>query len=77
MKLVINTEYGGISNESASKRFDPDFIKLVQSGRFIGGPYETLEVVNIPDEATDIKIMEYDGKEFVVYVVNGKIYEIS
>lgn len=27
----------------------------------------------VPDDATDWDIMEYDGKEWVVYVQNGKL----
>ena len=31
-------------------------------------------VVEIPKEATDYKILEYDGAESVIYVLNGKIH---
>ena len=33
-----------------------------------------LKVVEIPDEATDWQIHEYDGKENVITVLNGKIW---
>lgn len=33
-----------------------------------------LEVVEIPEEATDWEIDEYDGQESITYVVDGKIY---
>ena len=35
-----------------------------------------LEVVEVPDEATDYRIFDYDGAETVFYVVNGHIFEI-
>ena len=35
---------------------------------------ETIGLVSIPDEATDFKILEYDGRETVVYVVDGRIH---
>lgn len=35
---------------------------------------ERLEIAEIPDEAMDWKLDEYDGLESVTYVVDGKIY---
>lgn len=35
--------------------------------------YSSLRVVEIPDEATDFYINEYDGDEEVIYVLDGKI----
>lgn len=35
---------------------------------------EAYRIVKIPEEATDFRIQEYDGKESVIYVLNGKIY---
>lgn len=37
--------------------------------------YCTLKIVEIPNEATDYMINEYDGWESVIYVLDGKIYE--
>lgn len=81
MKLVINTSYGGITDESAKLRKDPQFIEDVECGRFVGreqdawGKHiETLRVVEIPDEATDALIVNYDGIETVLYTIDGKIY---
>ena len=80
MKVVINTSYGAISSESERRRFDAHFIELVETGRFVGqvnefgGYAETLKVVEIPDCATDYKIVEYDGCEGIFFVVNGKLY---
>ena len=33
-----------------------------------------LEIVEIPDDATDWEFNEYDGFEEVIYVLNGKIH---
>lgn len=33
-----------------------------------------LEIVEIPDDATDWELNEYDGYEEVIYVLDGKIY---
>ena len=79
MKIVINTSYGDITDESAALRTNPHFIEEVESGRFVGrivekwGYAETLRVVEIPDDATDYRIFNYDGCELVVYVRDGMI----
>lgn len=85
MEIVINTSYGGITEESAALRYNPQFIEEVKSGRFVGrvvegafgGYAETLKVVEIPDEATDHIIVNYDGMEGVIFCCNGKIGVIS
>lgn len=80
MKIVINTSYGNISEESAKLRRDPKFIEDVESGRFVGrvderwGMAETLRVVEIPDEITDYMIVQYDGSEMVLYCLDGNIH---
>lgn len=33
-------------------------------------------VIEIPEDATDWEIEEYDGKEWVICIVNGKLVEI-
>lgn len=33
-------------------------------------------VVTIPKEATDWRLMEYDGIETILYVVDGKIHQV-
>ena len=83
MKIVINTSWGTISEESAKLRRDPQFIEDVETGRFVGrinehfGYAETLKVVEIPDYATDFLIVDYDGQESILYVVDGKIHMIE
>jgi len=84
MEVVINTSYGTITSRSASRRYDPQFIEDVKSGRFVGaviegsfgGYAETLKVVNIPDEASDHMIINYDGIESVIYCLDGHLYVI-
>ena len=44
--------------------------------KIVSGLCARLKVVEIPDEATDWKIDEYDGSESLIYVVDGKIQHI-
>jgi len=87
MKLVINKEYGGfdLSDEACEmldcNRYDYDYnrtdeklIAVVEKlGARASTQYSRLVVVEIPDEATDYDIREYDGYESVIYVLDGKI----
>lgn len=86
MKIVINNCYGGISEEHAKLRTDPDFVKKVERGykgnektEFMGHwldvKLEELSVAVIPDEATDYLITDYDGVESLYFVLNGKIVQ--
>ena len=86
MKIVLNKCYGGfgLDEELAEKygidewsvdRSDAKLIELVEKyGEDAGGSHSELEIVEIPDEATDWEIDEYDGFESVIYVVDGKIH---
>lgn len=38
------------------------------------GNFAKLQVVEIPDCATDYQIDEYDGFETIIYVIDGKIH---
>ena len=38
------------------------------------GDFARLQVVTIPDEATDFEVNEYDGIEELTYVINGKLH---
>lgn len=83
MKIVINNDYGGygllnwddddqysdIVEKYKHDRTNPVLVAVVENNH-IGD----LAVVEIPDEATDWDIKEYDGLETVIYVLNGKIY---
>lgn len=50
-------------------RDDPRFIEYAPS-------IKGLSVVEVPDNATDWKIFEYDGAEWIVCVIDGKLVEI-
>jgi hypothetical protein len=43
----------------------------------INGACAKLKVVEIPEEATDWELNEYDGLESITYVVDGKLHHIS
>lgn len=47
-----------------------------EMGETAGDHYSRPVVVTIPEEATDYKLMEYDGFETILYVVDGKIHQI-
>lgn len=78
IKVVINADYGGISTKANKLRYDPDFIKQVEEGKVEPGEIldRELKVVQLPAGITDYKIFEYDGLEYIVYVLNGKLYEL-
>lgn len=58
-----------------NRRTDPELISIVEEfGAAASGPYACIDVVGIPDEATDWIIKKYDdGKEELIYVVDGKL----
>lgn len=85
-KILVNTSFGGFSlkNEYLEDfknstqglndiREDEVLIALVEQGIDIGDNYAEIGIAEIPDNATDYAIEEYDGKETVLYIVNGKI----
>ena len=87
MKLVINNCFGGfdIPDEYRSefdyswkiKRNDPKLIELVEKLISEGKNTFTctcLVIVDVPDEATDYMISDYDGQESVIYVIDGKLH---
>lgn len=55
-------------------RTNKKLIELIESGIDCNGDCAELVVVEIPDEATDYRIEEYDGAEEVLYVIDGKIH---
>lgn len=88
MKIVINRCHGRFSlSEQAYKalglenaydeieRNDERLVTLVEKdAQATSGFFARLEVVNIPEEATDWIVNEYDGLENIIYVLNGKLY---
>ena len=89
MKIAINECYGGfgLSKEAEAMlpkeinfrdgdRTDPRLIEVIEKlGYEANGPFAKIAIYDIPDEATDYKIWEYDGVETLIYVVDGKMYE--
>lgn len=88
MKLVINTCYGGfgLSDKALSilgvdnwelhdmPRNNAQLVEVVETlGEEADGRHAQLEVVEIPDDATDFCVMDYDGLECVCYVMDGKL----
>ena len=60
-------------------RSNPELVRLVEEwlkdhpdGK--SSSYSELRIVEIPDEATDWTINDYDGAEDVVYVLDGKMH---
>lgn len=89
MKIVINQCYGGydlndkyeekadrleVSYDSDTMRTDPELIEEIENGTYEDASCSSLGVVEIPDNATDYEITEYDGLENIIYVVDGKIH---
>ena len=86
MKIVINKAYGGFDfpkeytklgdefdfdfDFQDDLRSEPELIQLVENGC----SNSDLAVVEIPDEATDWELDEYDGWETITYVVDGKLH---
>lgn len=58
-------------------RYNQTLISMIEEGYDCSGSFSKLRVVEIPDEATDYMINEYDGSENVIYVLNGKLHTIS
>lgn len=91
MKIVINKCFGGFSvNDNIVKtlnlesRYDLEddrtnakLIELIESGVNVNGEFSDLVVIEIPDDATDYIIEEYDGYESILYVLDGKIKRVQ
>lgn len=89
MKVIINSCYGGFSVKQDianslgfdspydhSLRFNSDLIAMIENGINCNGNCAKLEVVEIPPTATDYEILEYDGMEDIIVVIDGQIRHI-
>lgn len=45
--------------------------------RHLGTEPTGLVILDIPDDATDWMIVDYDGAERIIYVLDGKLHEID
>ena len=81
MKMVINANYGGFGLNVAEQyedwvydlESDRTNAKLVEFVETHPDECGDLAIINIPKEATDWEMDEYDGWESIIYVLNGKI----
>lgn len=86
MKLVVNTTFGGfclpdefcelhgLERWDSVLRDQPELVSYVEARGQVDTFGGRLEVVEIPKEATDWELNQYDGLESVTYVLNGKLY---
>ena len=90
MKMIINTCFGGFGvREDVEKklgldnidedeiRTNPELIAMIEAGEDVNGYCAELEVVEIPDDATDYYLDEYDGMESIIYVLNGRLHWVG
>lgn len=91
MKYIINKCYGGfnVSKEALahlgldeyypyddSLRTIDSLIEYIENGGDANGVCANLDVIDIPDEATDWEVQEYDGAESIIYVLDGKLHHM-
>lgn len=89
MKIVVNRDYVGFGIKQKYvdalgyewdwnvPRTDSGLIELVErlGPTEIADVFADLEIVEIPDSASDWRIVEYNGAECVLYVLDGRICE--
>lgn len=85
MKFIINTCYGGFGinekwkAENCEKDCNGDcrecvkLICAIEEKENVNDDFSKLAVVEFPDEATDYELLEYDGIESLLYVLNGRL----
>lgn len=65
-----------IYNDFNDDRTNPRLIECLETlGDKANGGYASLKIVDIPDLTTDYTIVNYDGWEEVLYVVDGHIFK--
>lgn len=89
MRIVLSKCYGGFGLSEKARnligedvdiyahefRTNPLLICAVETlGEEANSSFSNLCIVDIPEEATDWELNEYDGFEEIIYVVDGKIY---
>lgn len=66
-------------DKTGRTRIDPDVISFIETYGPDGyeGPWSRVEIIDIPDDASDWKVYDHDGLEYVAYVHDGKLYEAT
>lgn len=69
-------EYGWFDHYNQALRSNQKLIAAVERYGIeeACGKHAKLEITEIPDEATDYYVNEYDGMETVIFVVDGKLH---
>lgn len=90
MKVVINRCFGGFGVSDAVlarigqkydwelDRSDPALIAAIEEVGLEASAsrFAELEIVEVPDSATDWRIDDYDGMESITCVVDGKLVDL-
>ena len=86
MVIVINKCYGGLQIPAAQheseglrpyddiERTDARLVNFVLEHGVVTEEFAKLVPVTIPDDATNWELNEYDGFEYITYVVGGKLF---
>lgn len=76
---AMGKEWDGYGYDFDSDRTNAELIAAIEKigCKQASGSCAYLAIVDIPDNATDWEITEYDGAEEVVCVVDGKLMHLS
>lgn len=63
-------------DDATDYRLDSNAIALIEQygSEWANGYCAKLKIIEIPKEATDYAVEDYDGFEEIVYVLNGKLH---
>lgn len=89
MKIILNKGFGGFMipdeicnllhcepfNICLDIRTNTTFIQWLEQKEDEGEELD-LKIVEVPDNATDYTIEEFDGDEWIIYVVDGKLHSV-
>ena len=90
MFIVVNRCFGGfglsqmaiealgVEYDFEVDRCDERLVNLINTfgSEAVSGTYAKLDVVEIPEDATDWELDEYDGCENIICVIDGKIQHL-
>ena len=68
-RIIVHTSCGVCDERIDNNRFDFELLE--------GLSKEDYSIIELPSDFTDIMIIDYDGKETVYIVVNGKIKQMN